>query len=648
MTVLVDHGEADQDSGGLYVEGSLTATVEVDLPPNSGVILVFLSGSAAMGLRYKDIEFECEEAEITAVSHSYDGGDEGTWRMVHIVSIGLPEGYTGTLTINVTCGWWDYCVPFSVSMASYYNAFSGVSGESFELQDAVLQDFSPDVHTTSIGVVNELYEGMAMWVGATFDTSVEYSENVDPQSDIYRDGWFAKVATAPLADHGNEVIASITEADDFQQMFFAAGFPLYSFDQPGPPEPCILPNMVGMQLEAAESSLEETTFILGDVTEEESEVDEGLVLSQSLSPGEQECGATVNLVVSSGPGGCFDCECSNTNSTLEDLRARLTTALGFKAQLAQQTGVPLSAFRKFLAQRLGFAATADNLPPGAQALFDNFVNDAQQIVWRQYAFDAYGAEAPTAMVAGSDTCTLDAEAIRLFALMLGKGYYGKTDANLARDLAAQYLEDLTKRGPPNLKAVLTEKLHSAQTFLYFKYPALRTRYIFRWEMEQGVRFYGLCDTQNNICDLSFSPYKSIEGAWLIDLNGAWLPMAAGIPPAMYTTLNNNSLPTRYEIRQCLEVFPPPSADGYQVAIKGHFGLLPFEADMDKTTIDSELVFLWALYEAKLQYQQPDAAAYSDKARERIGDLTAGTHGSRRYIPGTRPRAPAVMPVFEDS
>lgn len=91
-----------------------------------------------------------------------------------------------------------------------------------------------------------------------------------------------------------------------------------------PPEPCILPNMVGMQLEAAESSLEETTFILGDVTEEESEVDEGLVLSQSLSPGEQECGATVNLVVSSGPGGggfcleCFDVggQCTSPISSL--------------------------------------------------------------------------------------------------------------------------------------------------------------------------------------------------------------------------------------------------------------------------------------------------------------------------------------------
>lgn len=348
------------------------------------------------------------------------------------------------------------------------------------------------------------------------------------------------------------------------------------------------------------------------------------------------------------PAACFDCVCDNTNSTLSELRARLTTALGFKAQLAQQTGVTLSAFRTFLAQRLGFAATADNLPPGAQELFDNFVNDAQQIVWRQYAFDAYGAEAPTAMVAGSDTCTLDAEAIRLFALMLGKGYYGKEDAKLARDLASQYLEDLTKRGPPNLEAMLTEKLQSAQTFLYFKYPALRTRYIFRWEMEEGVRFYGLCDTQDNPCDLSFSPYKNIEGAWLIDLNGAWLPMASGIPPAMYTTLNNRSLPTRYEIRQCLEVFPAPSASGYQVAIKGHFGLLPFAADEDKTTIDSELVFLWALYEAKLQYRQTDAAVYSDKARERIGDLTAGTHGSRRYIPGTRPRTPAVMPVFEES
>lgn len=281
--------------------------------------------------------------------------------------------------------------------------------------------------------------------------------------------------------------------------------------------------------------------------------------------------------------------------------------------------------------------------------------------------------------------------------------------------------------PPGMADMLTVFLQDAQDFLYYKYPALRTRRFFRWSMVEGERFYGIRENDENWttlevtlefdvvkvlpddlagrkvkftakedplpepleegveyylqgaegaghyqvsetadgaplvfegpvdadatyqpgteCMLNMEPYKNIEGAWVEDINGTWFPMAAGIPPYMYTTVSQPSLPCRYEIRQCIEVFPAPQHGQYKLWIKGHFGKRRFTADNDKPTIDGHLVYLWALGNALDYYGKPSAAGVISQAREHLGSLVAGTHGSRRYVPGTRPLPPAVMPVM---
>lgn len=196
--------------------------------------------------------------------------------------------------------------------------------------------------------------------------------------------------------------------------------------------------------------------------------------------------------------------------------------------------------------------------------------------------------------------------------------------------------------PPGAAELFDEFLISAQTFLYREYPALETRRIFQWQCVEGQRFYGLQDSEGNPCDLRFDPYKNIEGAYVIDEGGTWMPLVNGIKPTFYTSLSQQGLPAFYEIRQCLEIFPAPSSSGYSVAIKGHFGLQPFEADGDQTTIDSELVFLWALANALDYYQKPSEAIWQ-QAQRYLGQLVAGTHGSRRYIPGKRLPPPAIQP-----
>lgn len=147
------------------------------------------------------------------------------------------------------------------------------------------------------------------------------------------------------------------------------------------------------------------------------------------------------------------------------------------------------------------------------------------------------------------------------------------------------------------------------------------------------------------CIFDMNPYAEIEGVWIVQPTNVWLPMAAGIPPVWYTTVAQEGIPARYEIRQCLEVLPAPDGPGYQLYVKGHFGLRAFTGDTDKPTIDGHLVYMWALANAKAHYGHPDASNIAAQARAHLGNLVAGTHLTKRYIPGAAMLPPAVMPSF---
>lgn len=202
--------------------------------------------------------------------------------------------------------------------------------------------------------------------------------------------------------------------------------------------------------------------------------------------------------------------------------------------------------------------------------------------------------------------------------------------------------------PPGMTDLLNDYLFSAQRFLFRKYPALRTRRLFRWSLETGIRFYGLRTNDEDVnCARVLDPYKTREWVGIEGPNGEWYPLIDGISPTLYTTVTQPGRPTHYEIRECIEVWPPPDEQDpvYKLWVKGHAELLPFAEDEDITTLDSELVFLWALANAQTHYGKADATATSQQAQSTIMSLVAGTHGTKRYIPGETPRAPLPRPSF---
>jgi hypothetical protein len=226
------------------------------------------------------------------------------------------------------------------------------------------------------------------------------------------------------------------------------------------------------------------------------------------------------------------------------------------------------------------------------------------------------------------------------------GFYGsETLADLRRDLLVRLgYAAQASAPPPGMALLLDNFLQRGQNFLYRRYRALRTERFYRWTMTPGERFYGIRDNIDD-CTRKLDQSK-ITWAGVEDLNSAWLPLRNGIPPEFYTSSVYDGMPSHYEVRQCIEVFPAPD-EAYTLRVKGHFGLERFTEDTDTCTLDSDLVFMWALANAKNHYGQPDAQDVAAQAQTYLRELVAETHGTKRYIPGTTTAAALTRPLFVD-
>lgn len=225
-----------------------------------------------------------------------------------------------------------------------------------------------------------------------------------------------------------------------------------------------------------------------------------------------------------------------------------------------------------------------------------------------------------------------------------EGFYGaETLADLRRDVLVRLGYAAQADNPPPGMALLIDNfLQRGQNFLYRRYRALRTERFYRWTMTVGERFYGIRDNIDD-CVRKLEP-GMISWVGIEDLNGTWLPLRNGIRPEYYTSVTYDGMPSVYEVRQCIEVFPAPD-EAYTLRVKGHFGLGRFTQDEDTCTLDSDLVFLWALANAKNHYGQPDAQDVAAQAQTYLRELVAETHGTKRYIPGTEPGVPLTKPVL---
>lgn len=323
----------------------------------------------------------------------------------------------------------------------------------------------------------------------------------------------------------------------------------------------------------------------------------------------------------------IQCACSDTtgNRTLSQLRTAVLSALGMTLPTTVTATRSLSNLRNDLAYRLGMGDQISGLSAGFTAQLNSAINEAQVYLWRRLQL----ASTPTRMSADGDLTQLDYPPVLDQATAMMKAHDGAPDAKFYRD----QVEDYVSRHPPGLSASIDRFLIDAQTQLYRRYDALRTERWFSWPLTANDGLYDLDanDEENapQSCTKNIDPGKI---TWVgIERDGIWSPLREGIPPELYSH-DQTGWPERYEIDQCIRLWPIPSETSGNLVIKGHFGLESFSTDNHTTTINDQLVYLLAVANAKGLYRQPDAGSYVQQMEVLLANIVAGTHLTSRYIP----------------
>lgn len=198
--------------------------------------------------------------------------------------------------------------------------------------------------------------------------------------------------------------------------------------------------------------------------------------------------------------------------------------------------------------------------------------------------------------------------------------------------------------PPGMSELLDDFVRSAHEFLYQRYSVMRQCRMFTWGLVAGGRFYDL-DSNDDECARVLNPER-IEWAGISQGESSWQPLICGISPVLYGS-TGAGIPSHYEVRQCIEIWPPPSDGTWKLRIKGDFGASTLEYTSDVLTVDPEAVFLQALANAKAHYGQADAGNYASQATTYIRSRVAGAHQTRRYFPGACAQPAAVRPLLKE-
>ena len=330
----------------------------------------------------------------------------------------------------------------------------------------------------------------------------------------------------------------------------------------------------------------------------------------------------------------------------------------------------LKSLRDDLMRRLGWGATVNNPPPGVADKLNSFLVEAQELLYRRYNLlrterffswpltagvglydlpDNEEAHAlPSPVNAAFSTATIGG------SLAAGTYYYRVSAINAnGETLASTETSQVVPAGtstntvtvnwvavtpPAGVAAVTGYRIYgrTTGTELFLASVGLVTTYVDTGALTPAGALPATNTT--SICAKQLDP-RNITWAG-IERDSTWYPLECGISPTL-NSYAQTGYPQRYEIRQCIQLWPVPDVTAGNLIIKGHFGLDPFTADTDKVTIDDRAVFLMALANAKAHYRQPDAGNYVQQLEVYLDNLVAGSHLTKRYIPGHDERADGV-------
>ena len=282
----------------------------------------------------------------------------------------------------------------------------------------------------------------------------------------------------------------------------------------------------------------------------------------------------------------------------------------------------LLQLRTKLMIRLGFAAQLTLPPPGMTELLNDFLQSAQDLMYERYSPLRNQRWWPINITAGNRHYDVPSISTGVLTDIAFNNNDPAVD-DVTR-LTGSFIDDGFT--PGMVVSIDGSTSNDMITFVVAAVEALK--------LTTSTAGGLITEAAGASITLNTITYKALDmrritEQWVND-GSTWNEMIEGIPPNRFNE-TGQSWPQRYEWTDHLEIWPEPEKS-YVIYVKGHFGLMPFEADSDVTTIQWNLVYLNALGDAKGHYGQRDAGTYYRQLEVMLRRMNGKEHGNKRNIP----------------
>lgn len=149
--------------------------------------------------------------------------------------------------------------------------------------------------------------------------------------------------------------------------------------------------------------------------------------------------------------------------------------------------------------------------------------------------------------------------------------------------------------------LIDSAIRSAQEQLYMQYDFLELKAVHERNTGAEQAFYDYPP------DCNIERITSFSVLW----GGRYVPLKEGITLEQ-RNIPTSGIPTSYERREQLELYPIPDTASYTLRFEYIRTLEPLVNNNDRTSIPSELVFLHAMANVSNYYRKPDAGEYASQ------------------------------------
>lgn len=289
----------------------------------------------------------------------------------------------------------------------------------------------------------------------------------------------------------------------------------------------------------------------------------------------------------------------------------------------------LAQLRKKLLIKLGYAAQLASPPPGMVELLNEFLEDANEQLYKRSTVLRQKRWWQIPIVQGE----------RFYDVPYEGAYLEGIDIAIVQgspDTITTVSGDFTAAGFSNGMRINLSGSDSNDGYHEIASVAATTLTL----TSDTVVTAEPAGTQIRVAEDSYIALDMREIVYAGLLDGeAWDDMIPGIDPLMFNNTSQQR-PTHYQIREYVEVFPEPNK-AYTLYLAGRTALKPFTADAHFTSVDPNIVYIQALAESKAHYGQRDASVYFQRLEGILGDLNSDSFGTTRFIPNPKPHLPSM-------